>query len=586
MANIQAANRHISIFGCGFSVSPRLARLNEEFIKNGGKWEKRKIGTLFRVESNPQLNKESFVFSENAEYPYFTRTVNNNGILGYVEYLDDEHLIKGNSLAVGMLGMEFFYMGQDFYAGQFTKTIYAKGFTLNPALGIFFVSLFNRCQEDLKSVLVRDFEERFLSLEIDIPIKRNQIDTDFIERYINVLTVDCISQINSFLEKNALTDCALTATEETAVRRIRYGKVRWQSFPMNGLFVPLKAPYLRKGTRRQDHVSRIRTKEFCLPVVCAKRGDNGIMKFGRREDFISYSNVLSIIYNGAIAAGLVYAHEEEVGIFTDSYLIKWKGSEIPFDANLFLKTTIQKKIYPIYSREQKATWQKRVENEEINLPINTRGEIDVPFMLAIVRAEKKLAARKIIAYKNELEKELISHKHQATKPIIIDDDDFLRHKDKANFIPLYTLRAACGHFAEGQEAEKEGWIDVYEQGFRPDAERQFAVYAKGHSMEPKIQDGDICVFEWYHGGSREGEIVLTECNQKDLDYGGMYTIKKYHSEKVQDKDGWRHSKIELQPLNKEYDTITWAEEKSEEYRTIGILKKVLNQINIQPVVER
>lgn len=534
------------------------------------------IGTLFRVESNPQLNKESFVFSENAEYPYFTRTINNNGILGYVEYLDDEHLIKGNSLAVGMLGMEFFYMEHDFYAGQFTKNIYAKGFTLNPALGVFFSSLFNRCQEDLKSVLVRDFEEKFLSLEINIPIKHNQIDSDFIERYINALTVDCISQINSFLEKSVLTDCALTTTEEIAMRRIRCGKVRWKSFPMNGLFAPLKAPYLRKGTRRQDHVSRIRTKEFCLPVVCAKRGDNGIMKFGRREDFKFYSNVLSIIYNGAIAAGLVYAHEEEVGIFTDSYLIKWKGAEIPFDVNLFLKTSIQKKIYPIYSRERKATWQKRVENEEIYLPTSANGEIDVPFMQAIVRAEKKLAAQKIIAYKDELAKRITPFKPQVIKSIIVNDYEFQQKKNKANFIPLYSVRVACGYFDEEQDVEKEGWIDVSGQGFRPDAEQQFAVYAKGHSMEPKIKDGDICVFEWYRGGSREGEIVLTECNQMDIDYGGMYTIKKYHSEKVQDEDGWKHSKIELQPLNKAYDTIQWAEENAEEYRTIGMLKKVLN----------
>ena len=187
---------------------------------------------------------------------------------------------------------------------------------------------------------------------------------------------------------------------------------------MNELFTPLKAPYLRKGSRRQDHVSRTRTKEFSLPVVCAKRGDNGIMKFGRKEDFTAHSNVLSIIYNGAIAAGLVYAHEEEVGIFTDSYLIKWKGKEIPFDVNLFLKTAIQKKIYPIYSREQKATWKDRVENEDIFLPVDSKGEIDLEFMQIVVRAEKKLAAQKIIAYKNSLEEEINTNSLHAIKPEI------------------------------------------------------------------------------------------------------------------------------------------------------------------------
>ena len=60
----------------------------------------------------------------------------------------------------------------------------------------------------------------------------------------------------------------------------------------------------------------------------------------------------------------------------------------------------------------------------------------------------------------------------------------------------------------------------------------FVVHAKGNSMLPKIKDGDLCVFERYHGGSREGEIVLSQVNEYYEEYGGKYTIKKFHSEKT------------------------------------------------------
>jgi type I restriction enzyme R subunit len=140
-------------------------------------------------------------------------------------------------------------------------------------------------------------------------------------------------------------------------------------------------------------------------------------------------------------------------------------------------------------------------------------------------------------------------------------------------IPLYTLRAACGYFEDGEVPEEEGWVDATGNGFTPDPKRHFAVHAKGNSMQPKIQDGDICVFEWYRGGSRNGEIVLTECNEKDIDYGGMYTIKKYHSEKNVTEEGWQHTKVELMPLNNDYDVIELGEDS--ECRTIGILKCVL-----------
>ncbi len=140
-------------------------------------------------------------------------------------------------------------------------------------------------------------------------------------------------------------------------------------------------------------------------------------------------------------------------------------------------------------------------------------------------------------------------------------------------IPLYTLRAACGYFEDGEKPEQEGWVDATGHGFMPDSDRHFVVHAKGNSMQPRIKDGDLCVFEWYKAGSREGEIVLTQSNEFDPDYDGRYTIKKYHSEKVVTEEGWQHSKVELIPLNKDYDVIVLDAES--EYRTVGVLKCVL-----------
>jgi SOS-response transcriptional repressor LexA len=164
--------------------------------------------------------------------------------------------------------------------------------------------------------------------------------------------------------------------------------------------------------------------------------------------------------------------------------------------------------------------------------------------------------------------------NEKSAPRIIDIYEFRQQDNKEGFVPLYTLRAACGYFEDGEVPEEEGWVDASGNGFTPDPKRHFAVHAKGDSMLDMIKDGDICVFEWYRAGSRNGEIVLTECSEKDLDYGGMYTIKKYHSEKVVTEEGWQHSKVELIPLNKDFDVIELDEEN--EYRTIGVLKCVLS----------
>lgn len=147
-------------------------------------YNKRSIeaGKLFFVISNPQLNKDSFVFSPDYKdnlYPYFTRTIENNGIAGYVNYLDDEHKITGNSLAVGMLQMKFFYMSKDFYAGQFTKSLFPRtdkfyamqdGSAFNENIALYFSCWFNRSSYVYKAAPVRDFNILFNKTIIEVPV--------------------------------------------------------------------------------------------------------------------------------------------------------------------------------------------------------------------------------------------------------------------------------------------------------------------------------------------------------------------------------------------------------------------------------
>lgn len=162
------------------------------------KWREFKIGELFSVKSNPQLNKDSFEFTENGEYPYFTRTCLNNGINGYVNYLDEEHKIKGNGLAVGMLGMQFFYMQKDFYAGQFTKTCYPKFKRFNQKIAHFFITYLNKQQSQFQAVLVRDFEKTFNETKILLPILPS-LRTSEADETIHNKSVDC----HEFADTNA-----------------------------------------------------------------------------------------------------------------------------------------------------------------------------------------------------------------------------------------------------------------------------------------------------------------------------------------------------------------------------------------------
>lgn len=161
---------------------------------------------------------------------------------------------------------------------------------------------------------------------------------------------------------------------------------------------------------------------------------------------------------------------------------------------------------------------------------------------------------------------------------ILASDEVSSNLKFTRYLPVYSIRAACGYF-DGDDSdwpEVEGWVDASGCGIHLNG-NMFVVYAKGNSMFPMINDGDLCVFESYsptNAGSREGQIVLTEQNNRDNDYDCHYTIKKYHSEKDFLEDGsWMHTKITLIPLNKDYDSIELDGETS--YRTIGVLRGIL-----------
>lgn len=138
-------------------------------------------------------------------------------------------------------------------------------------------------------------------------------------------------------------------------------------------------------------------------------------------------------------------------------------------------------------------------------------------------------------------------------------------------LPKYSLRAAAGKFLENQEISEDGWVEAPED-LRL-ASDMFVAQIEGHSMEPWIPDGSLCVFRHGVAGSRQGRLVLVE----NLESTGnnRYTVKRYESEKAQTEAGWKHQRIRLVSLNPEYSS--WDLDPDEEkYRILAEFVRVLD----------
>jgi type III restriction enzyme len=148
---------------------------------------------------------------------------------------------------------------------------------------------------------------------------------------------------------------------------------------------------------------------------------------------------------------------------------------------------------------------------------------------------------------------------KVTHLIVVSTSDVSENDKYTKFLPVYSLRAACGVFDAEETVEEDGWVEV--TGYGKLGKDMFVAKAVGDSMEPDIKDGDFLLFKKYSGGSREGKIMLFELNETDSVFDGDYCVKKYHSEKVTDPDTgeWSHDKITLQPLNPAYHEIPVVE---------------------------
>ena len=332
-------------------------------------WGEFRLGDLFEIKSNPQLDKGNFVFSEKAEYPYFTRTAFNNGILGNVEYLDEEHKMQGGCLAVGMIAMQFFYMEKDFYAGQFTKRAIPKKFTLTSRLANYFITVLNKKQKIFQAVLVRNFEKVFKTEKVQLPIKNGSLHLDFMENFV--------AELEAYLSAAGLKDYALSASEARALARLENGEVAFAPFDFDSIF-----EHIQQGRRlkKDDQISG------SIPFVMAGVTNTGVV------GYIANSITLDIFGN-AFYRSYAYGAGDDTGVYWNS------KKQLSKETMLFLTAAMEKAVSGRFSYGKKLRSSQSLKIKMM-LPEHN-GQPDYAYMQTLISAIQKRVIKSVVQYTDE-----------------------------------------------------------------------------------------------------------------------------------------------------------------------------------------
>ena len=478
----------------------------------------------------------------------------NQGVVGYIS--NPVASFPKNSLTIDIFGNAF-YRNYDFGAGDDTGVYWNEKQIYSPGTMLFFVAAISTAIKGKYSYGHKLRSSQSLDFTIRLPqTKTGGINFAFMESCLRELEESRLRELETYLLASGLKDYHLTATDQTSLDI--FAKTRWCSFNIQKLF--------GKSTRGKRLKGEDRTPGL-LPFVTAGEADTGVSAFiGNKVEVFMRNTTTIDMFGSAKYRNYNYGADDHVAVVhTES---------LPKNVAIFVAASCHKAAHTGEFDYGHNFYAKDADELNVMLPVRADGQPDFVEMEQLIEAIHKMVIADVAKF---------TSRELSTTRQVVDENRlgtvvkkrFIYKSYKSGFIPLYSLRAACGRFEENVIPKVEGWVDASGLGFSPDKDKHFVIYAKGDSMMPRIHDGDLCVFEWYKGGSREGEIVLTQSSDYDPDYDGTYTIKRYHSEKLLLEDNWQHSKVQLLPLNPAYHAIDLSSDNPTSFRTIGVLKAVL-----------
>ncbi|WWR16920.1 restriction endonuclease subunit S [Lachnospiraceae bacterium JLR.KK008] len=345
----------------------------------GIKWGKFRLGDLFEVESyTKRFDANKVKIKERGKYPYIVRTSYNNGQRGYIDE-NEEFLNTGNTISFGQDTATMFYHEKPYFTGDKIKVLKPKNIKFNKNNAQFFLAVLKKPFE-LFSWGSSSFNVDIIkSQKIELPVKNNEIDYDFMESFIDQLEAQRVAQLEAYFSIIGLKDTKLSVEEEQVLKD--FGRLEWGKFNLEKLY--------GKSTRGQRLKSADRILGN-LPFVTAGETDEGVSDFiGNRVQIFSKNTTTIDMFGSAKYRNYEYGGDDHVAIVHTEKLSKM--------AAIFVTTAIHKSSHNGQFDYGRNFYAKDADRLDIVLPVKN-GQPDYDKMETIISAIHKHVMKEVVLY--------------------------------------------------------------------------------------------------------------------------------------------------------------------------------------------
>lgn len=381
----------------GKIVSPRLEKLEKDFLVSGGKWKEFKIGELFDIGTGSSLSSEEL---RTGEIKRVSAKSFDNGIIGTfsTEDLPNARHFE-NFISVNFFG-DVFYHSYKASVEMKVHTLKLKKKEFNSKTGLYIAGAVKKILRNqfgygnqLSSSKLKECDFRIL-----LPVLNGKINFSYMEKFIEELEVERIEELEAYLIATGLKDYTLNQKDietldsfskmadnplDRQTDRIRLEDILdWQIGIKE--IDPLKLGKLHEDGEK-------------YPFYGQAIEDNGV---------ISYVSLIDEVLNNEKALPTIMIHSNNQNIIyleTPFYLKDGHGAtsvlqnkNMNKNSALYFMGAIQKVIKNRFDYNAKAT-KIGLKNTVIELPVRNH-EVDYTFMEDFIIAIKKLVIKDVVLW--------------------------------------------------------------------------------------------------------------------------------------------------------------------------------------------